>query len=219
VTVARPARRPRHLAQTRADILEATEQVVAEFGYAGSRIEEICSRAGVSRGAFYHHFASKEAAIVALLERGVVRLVERMQELEGLAGDDPARMVALGIAVILRFVEAEGPVSRAYFIDMLGVPEAQGLRERIDLGFEARMRLNLEPLFASGQLDSSNPRATVRAVMGMAKETAVAWMQNRVADIDSALREVVRMALAGVGVDAKRAAELADEAVAYRVLE
>jgi hypothetical protein len=50
----------------------------------------------------------------------------------------------------------------------------------------------------------------------MTRETATGWILGRVPDLDLALREVVRLALLGIGVDAVRAESLAEEAVSYR---
>ncbi|MFH9348026.1 ScbR family autoregulator-binding transcription factor [Kitasatospora sp. NPDC017646] len=53
--------------RTRRLILEAAASVFDEFGYEGATIGEVVSRAGVTRGAVYFHFASKRD-----LARGVV---------------------------------------------------------------------------------------------------------------------------------------------------
>ncbi|WP_316528853.1 ScbR family autoregulator-binding transcription factor [Kitasatospora brasiliensis] len=45
--------------RTRRLILEAAASVFDEFGYEGATIGEVVSRAGVTRGAVYFHFASK----------------------------------------------------------------------------------------------------------------------------------------------------------------
>jgi AcrR family transcriptional regulator len=213
VHVAPPRRR--HLERTRQDILSATSEVVNEVGYQGSRIEEICSRAGISRGAFYHHFPSKEAAIVALVESHLSVLVEEILQIEVMTVDDQARTIALEMAAAMRWVRTWPTFARAYLIDMMGVPEAEVLRARFEQALEARMREHLEPLFVSGELTSSDPATTVRAFSGMTKEAATAWVLGRVPDLDLTLREVVRLALIGVGVARARADTLAQEAVRY----
>lgn len=53
--------------QTRARILEAALQQFGGRGYAATSVDQICTRAGISKGAFYHHFASKQAVFLALL--------------------------------------------------------------------------------------------------------------------------------------------------------
>ena len=60
---------PRHRAtQTRAKLLRAATEVFDRDGFAGSSLAEVCARAGVSKGALYCHFRSKEALGVAIIE-------------------------------------------------------------------------------------------------------------------------------------------------------
>jgi AcrR family transcriptional regulator len=209
-------RRPRHLERTRQDILEATFAVVSTAGYNGSRIEEICRIAGVSRGAFYHHFASKEAAIVALIEHNLEPLFEEGARIERATVDDRVRMVALELATIMRWVGSGSLIARAYFVEMAGVPEVEALHERLAREFEDHLRESLAPLFRSGELVTSDLATTCRAFVGMTKEAAAAYVLGRVTDLGLAIREVVRLALLGLGVRPNRAVGLATEAAAYR---
>jgi AcrR family transcriptional regulator len=54
--------------ETRTHILEAALRRFANYGYNAASVDEICADAGVSKGAFYHHFPSKQAIFLALLE-------------------------------------------------------------------------------------------------------------------------------------------------------
>ncbi len=53
--------------ETREHILCAAEKMFAQHGYDGTGVAEICEAAGVSKGAFYHHFPSKHAVFNTLL--------------------------------------------------------------------------------------------------------------------------------------------------------
>lgn len=50
---------------TREKLFAATISSVAEKGYAATAVDDICSRAGVTKGAFFHHFPSKQSLTVA----------------------------------------------------------------------------------------------------------------------------------------------------------
>jgi len=54
-------------AQTKARILEAATQCLAELGYAGTTMSEIAERVGVTRAALIYHFDSKHALMVAVM--------------------------------------------------------------------------------------------------------------------------------------------------------
>ena len=65
-------------ARTRGALLVAARELFAAQGFAATGREEIAERAGVTRGALYHHFASKTelaAAVVEQLEGELVDLV------------------------------------------------------------------------------------------------------------------------------------------------
>ena len=53
--------------ETRTRILSAAADCFAQQGYEAASVADICERAGVSKGAFYHHFPSKQELFLALL--------------------------------------------------------------------------------------------------------------------------------------------------------
>ncbi len=60
--------------KTRARILEAATAGFAEQGYESTGVAEICERADVSKGAFYHHFSSKQDLFMELLQCWLAQL-------------------------------------------------------------------------------------------------------------------------------------------------
>ncbi|MGW6566689.1 TetR/AcrR family transcriptional regulator [Streptomyces sp. NPDC054975] len=69
-------RRPR----TRAALLKAALETFAEHGFHATSIEQICERAGYTRGAYYSNFASKEELFLALFDEHSERTVRRLAE-------------------------------------------------------------------------------------------------------------------------------------------
>jgi AcrR family transcriptional regulator len=65
--------------QTRQRILDAALLVFARDGYAASSVNEICTTAGVSKGAFFHHFPTKQALFLELLEIWLTALDFQME--------------------------------------------------------------------------------------------------------------------------------------------
>jgi len=49
----------------KAKLLEAAVVLIRTKGFAGTSVDDLCTAAGVTKGAFFHHFASKEALGVA----------------------------------------------------------------------------------------------------------------------------------------------------------
>ena len=98
---------------TRQRVIDAAREVFAERGVIGGTVEDICERAGFTRGAFYSNFADKEDVLEALVEREHARLLEHLdaslalvdQELAG--APDPGTGVASIVDRILRSVPAD----------------------------------------------------------------------------------------------------------------
>jgi len=63
---------------TRERVLDAAREVFAEKGVFGGPVEEICERAGFTRGAFYSNFTDKDDVLRALVEREQGRLLEHL---------------------------------------------------------------------------------------------------------------------------------------------
>src|SRR4051812_24385881 len=56
------------LAETRARLLDAVLETLAECGYAATTTNEVARRSGLTRGAQLHHFGTKEQMIIAAVE-------------------------------------------------------------------------------------------------------------------------------------------------------
>ncbi len=88
--------------ETRTHILQSSLALFSKNGYDATGVAEICHAAGVSKGAFYHHFPSKQAVFQALLEQWLAGLNTRMDTLLAAAPDVPAGLVGMA--------EMAGPV-------------------------------------------------------------------------------------------------------------
>ncbi|MGI9124216.1 MAG: TetR family transcriptional regulator [Mycobacterium sp.] len=67
---------------TRRRILDSAVDLFTELGYGETGLADVLTRAGVSKGAFYYHFDSKEAVAVAIIEdyrrRNMEAVLERI---------------------------------------------------------------------------------------------------------------------------------------------
>jgi AcrR family transcriptional regulator len=58
------------------ELLAAALDLFVERGFAATRLEEIASRAGVSKGTLYLYFSSKEELFKAVIQQGILPMVE-----------------------------------------------------------------------------------------------------------------------------------------------
>lgn len=87
---------PRDGSATRSRILEAATRLVIDNGFRATTVEAVLEAAGTSKGAFFHHFASKQALAEALVEEYVaadVRMLEDGLAAARAAGGGPAEQV------------------------------------------------------------------------------------------------------------------------------
>ena len=57
--------------ETRKNILIAAQKLFAAQGFTGSGVEDICRQAGITKGAFYHHFDSKQELLLEILDHWI----------------------------------------------------------------------------------------------------------------------------------------------------
>ena len=92
--------RERQAEATRQQLVDVARQLFTERGYAGTSIEDIIERAGVARGALYHHFPGK-GALFAAVYQVVQAEVASAVVAAALTADDPAQAVYTGLSAFL----------------------------------------------------------------------------------------------------------------------
>lgn len=138
-------------AATRAALLDAARELFAERGFAGAGREEIVARAGVTRGALYHHFASKEALFQAVYEQVEDELTAEVAAAALAVGDDAMAQLRAGSLAFLD-AAARPDVRRIVLLDapsVLPVEVRRQLSERYGLGL---VRESLRTVMASGEI-------------------------------------------------------------------
>lgn len=88
------------MAETRAALLDAAAALFAEQGLDVPSLDAICARAGFTRGAFYVHFADRDALVAEVMEREAPALLDALlgKEGEALGIDDIVVRVASTLA-------------------------------------------------------------------------------------------------------------------------
>jgi AcrR family transcriptional regulator len=65
----------------RARVLDAAVELFAQHGYDGTSVSQVIARAGVAKGGFYHHFASKETLLYEVYGDLIGRQLAAMDEI------------------------------------------------------------------------------------------------------------------------------------------
>lgn len=116
------------------DLLTAARALFAADGYAATSLDAVCERAGVTKGALYHHFSGKQQLFGAVYGREQERLAERITAAYLSAADDPWEAVYEGSRAYLE-ASLDPEVQR---ITLLDAPGALGWEAMRDLAVNCR---------------------------------------------------------------------------------
>ena len=76
----------KHPDQRKSELLDCAQSLFFQQGYDATSVNDVIAKAGISKGAFYHHYPSKEALLEGLAARLARRNVAQLQDIL----DDPS---------------------------------------------------------------------------------------------------------------------------------
>lgn len=92
-----------HLEARRHQILDAAWSCFAREGYHRATMQDIATEAGLSAGAIYRYFESKEAVLKAIVDRNTERFTELLQDVRAELASPADALRAIGQAMFLQF--------------------------------------------------------------------------------------------------------------------
>ncbi len=173
-------------AATTARLIEVAREEFTTRGYAEAATEEIVRLAGVTRGALYHHFGSKEGLFHAVLDAVQQDVGQRVEAAAGQHIDRWEQLIA-GCAAFLE-ASRDPDVQQIMLIDAPAVLGWTAWRE-LDAQYSMKsLREALESLLASGELVPLSLDALTHLLSGAMNEAAL-WIAQ--SDQPAALDESV----------------------------
>ena len=117
--------RQRRGEETRLRILQAAEACFAQNGHDATSVAEICKHTGLSKGAFYHHFSSKQALFIELLNRWLENLDMQFESARTEAKDVPEGLFRMAEMTGSIFQEASGqfPILFEFWVQAVRDPQ------------------------------------------------------------------------------------------------
>ncbi len=142
--------RARQAAETHNLLISVARELFTERGYAATSIEDVIQRAGVARGALYHHFSGKEALFRAVYDAVQADVVARVMA-AALAVQGPWAAVRAGLSA---FLDAclEPEFRRVVVLDSVSVLQHDAWEGGIEHVELPMLRTVLSPLVASDVL-------------------------------------------------------------------
>ncbi len=152
---------------TREDILEAAARIFRRKGYHAASMQDIAHAVHLQKASLYHHVASKQEILVALLDRALDLLIEQMQGVLAMEAppEEKLRQAVLGYTRVLAENRDLAAVLLLEFRFLEPEVRAQHVKRR-----DAYERLWRELLLEgqrAGTFQAEDPSLAAKALLGM----------------------------------------------------
>lgn len=180
--------------QRRQHIIDAATRQFENHGFGGASVDDICAEAGISKGALYTHFASKDAIMLEMIgQRGEVYddiAASTLAELEQVIFD----LFLRGLSYIDSRLEME-----AVTIGASNDAVKQALIANSNRS-EAAIRKAIESLLVAGRIEMVDDISPAEATMIISTYVLgrVSWQIYEVANCDAEARRGLAISMRGV---------------------
>lgn len=197
--------RSRKGVQTRARLLGAAKQIFEESGFLEARISDIAERAGLSHGAFYHYFDSKEQIFRELAATIDEQLSQPLDEVVLDPSSKATPPERLREAIRLHFERYRDEARMMGVIEQVSRYDDEVNALRTDLHRQNRKQVteSIRQMQRRGLCDADlDPSIAAAALGGMTWRFAEMWLvQGEVdCDFDEAVGQVTRLFVNALGV-------------------
>ena len=147
-------------------ILDATDRLLARFGYKKMTVEDIAVEVGIGKGTIYLHFTSKEEIVLSHVDRIVERVKEQLREIAASEAPAAERLRSMLLTRVLYRFDSIQHYTQS-LNDLLAALRP-GLMARRALYFEAEAQIFAELLTAgrkTGEFEFQDEKATARALL------------------------------------------------------
>lgn len=160
----------RRRAEARPDeVLDAALELFIEKGFSATKVEEIARRAGLSKGAVYLYFPSKDALVEGLVRRAVVPIAANAIANAAIFRGHPRLL----ISAVLKMVAARLADGKLLAIPRLIVREAVAFPQIAEI-YRREVLDHILPVIqnilsagiANGYLRPVDPELTIRSIIG-----------------------------------------------------
>lgn len=173
---------------TRAALLNAARELFTEHGYAQAPTEEIVQRAGVTRGALYHHFKNKQDLFRAVFEDLDEAFTQRVAQASAAASGEVWDRLMAGVDAFLAGC-SEPSIRRIILLDgpaVLGLETYRELEAKYGMGL---VRAALQGAMEAAVIERQTVEPLAHLMLGVLHE---AGMLIAAADNPEAARKQVR---------------------------
>lgn len=159
-------------------ILDAAMNVFARLGFHKARLDDIVAESGLSKGALYWYYKSKDAIIIALLERifaGSMKDVQALVNAEGSVSERLMLLIRHAAAEIKQMTNILPVAYEFYAVAMRQKVVRQYLKEYY-LQYRAPLAALIRQGVERGEFRQVDPEETAITITALIEGTTLLWM-------------------------------------------
>jgi len=202
--------------QRREQLLVVGRRLLAEKGFEGTSVEEIASRADVSKPVVYEHFGGKEGLYAVVVDREIAQLLD---SITGALGADSHPRVLLEQAALglLDYIESSADGFRILVRDS-PVTQTTGTFASLISDVASQVEHILVEAFRKRGLDSAYAPMYSQMLVGMVALTGQWWLDSRQPTKNEVAAHLVNLAWNGLS-GLETAPRLREKQVVLRAAE
>lgn len=162
----------------RGQILEAATSVFARFGVHSARMDDIAEEAGLSKGAVYWYFKSKDEIIKSILEMYLNRELQGLHDLVGRSGSVEDRLMLMADHLITELEQYGSVMPIAYEFYALSTRESD-IRKSLDAYFQRFINI-YEDLIVQGikrgEIQKVDPNEAATSILALLEGLTLLWI-------------------------------------------
>jgi AcrR family transcriptional regulator len=184
---------------TRERILGAALEVFAGKGYHRALVDDIVRASGTSKGAVYHHFPTKEAIFLALVDEFARRLAAAVAGAIAARHGALARVEGALVAALDTFAE-NARLARLILLEAVSLGVLyEAKRAEVHGRFASLIRGYLEEAVAEGSIAPLDTRVATLAWLGAVNEIVVQWLHTGTPAFAESVPALTRLLLRSIG--------------------
>ncbi|MFD0365214.1 TetR/AcrR family transcriptional regulator [Nocardia sp. GCM10030253] len=180
------------VAQRQTRLVDAALELFGTHGYAATSIERLCTTANVSTRSFYEDMGSREALLIALVNRITSHAVERALEvLDETKGEPLSKRVVDGFRAYLDVTCHDQRSARVCYVEVVGVsPAVEDWRRQQRRLLSALLMSEAQRAVERGETKPRRFDLFALAVIGAVNSLAQELVQNTLPDSVISLDEI-----------------------------
>lgn len=186
---------------TRERILAAALEVFAGKGYHRASVDDIVRASGTSKGAVYHHFATKEAVFLALVDEFAMRLATGVAATVAERHGALAKVEVALAAALTAFAENRA-LARLILLEAVSLGALyEEKRAEVHGRFAALIQGYLDEAVADGSIAPLDTRLATLVWLGAVNELVAQWLHTGSPDLAASVAPLTRILLASIGAE------------------